>query len=242
MRLSVIIPAYNEAKRLPNTLIEIDKHLSKVDFAYEIIIVDNNSKDATKEVAERFAGLMKNIKVIGCRTQGKGAAVKTGMLEAKGEYRAFTDADNSISMDQIIDALKYFSVNGGKNDYGVVIGSRDVSGAKHDQPWYRKIAGNIGNIIIQALLLPGLWDTQCPLKIFTAEAAEKIFSVSKVKHWGFDVEILSLAKAFGYKIKEIPAVFINDLDSRVKASTYLDVLLEVCKIRYWLWTNEYNID
>jgi len=233
---SLIIPAYNEAKRLPNTLVEIKRHLEKVDFSYEVIIVDNASTDHTKDVIGRFEHLWPELRMIDCKIKGKGVAVKSGMLDAKGEYRAFTDADNSISIDQITDALKHFS----DGEFGVIIGSRDVKGAKHDQPWYRRIAGNIGNIIIQVLVLPGLWDTQCPMKIFKAEAAEKIFPLIKVKHWGFDVEILALAKKFGYKIKEIPAVFINDPNSKVKITTYLEVLWEVCKIRYWLWTNKYK--
>ena len=235
-RLSIIIPAYNEAKRLPITLLDMQNKLSGVNFPYEIIIVDNASTDHTADVVSRFMTGWKELKIIKCEIKGKGAAVQSGMLSAQGEYRAFTDADNSISADQIINALDSF-----KEGYGVVIGSRDVKGAKHDQPWYRRIAGNIGNIIIQVLLLPGLWDTQCPLKVFTAEAAEKIFPIIKVKHWGFDVEILALAKKFGYKIKEIPAIFINDTNSKVKASTYIEVLLEVVKIRLWLWFGAYNL-
>ncbi len=235
--LSIIIPAYNEAKRLPNTLIDMKRHLDKVDFPYEVIVVDNNSTDHTKDVIGRFELLWNELRMVECNVPGKGAAVKVGMLNAKGKYRGFTDADNSISTDQIINALKHFD---GK--YDVIIGSRDVKGAKHDQPWYRRIAGNIGNIIIQVLLLPGLWDTQCPLKLFTEEAAEKVFKLSRVGHWGFDVEILSLARKFGYKIKEIPVVFMNDPNSKVKATTYIEVLWEVCKIRYWLWTNQYKIN
>ena len=232
--LSVIIPAYNEAKRLPLTLIDVNKHLSKADFDYEIIVVDNNSKDATREVAERFTHLLKNTKVIECTIQGKGAAVRAGMLAAKGEHRMFMDADNSVSVDRGISALKYF-----KEGYGVVIGSRDVGGAKNDQPWYRQIAGNIGNLIIQVLLLPGLWDTQCPMKIFSAEAAEKVFPKMKINKWGFDVEVLALAKKFGYKIKEVPAIFINDPNSKVKASAYIKTFLEIFKIRLWLWFGKY---
>ncbi len=234
--LSVIIPAYNEAKRLPPTLVDINKHLEKVDFEYEIIVVDNNSTDATSEVVERFSHIIKNLKLVKLEMKGKGLAVKEGMLKATGEYRAFTDADNSISFDQIINALKHFN-----NGVDVVIGSRDVKGAREEQPWYRQLAGNIGNLIIQALLLPGLWDTQCPLKIFKAEVAKKVFSVSRIKHWGFDVEILSLAKKMGYKIKEIPAVFISALGSGIKPITYVYVLLEVFKIKWWLITNKYNL-
>jgi len=234
--LSVIIPAYNEAKRLPTTLVEINKHLEKIDFDCEIIVVDNNSTDATADVVERFSHIIKNLKLVKLQIKGKGFAVKEGMLKAQGEYRAFTDADNSISFDQIINSLKYFN-----DDVDVVIGSRDVKGAHHDQPWYRRLAGNIGNLIIQVLVLPGIWDTQCPLKVFKAEAAERIFSLSKIGHWGFDVEILGLAKKMGYKIKEIPAVFINAEGSGVKPTTYIWVLLEVLKIKWWMIIGKYKI-
>jgi dolichyl-phosphate beta-glucosyltransferase len=235
IHLSLIIPAYNEAKRLPITLIDADRHLQSVDFSYEIIVVDNGSTDGTREVVERFEKLIRNLRVISEENGGKGLAVKTGMLSAKGLYRAFIDADNSVSVDQVIDALPYF-----KNGYEVVIGSRSIRGGKKDQPWYRIIAGSFGNLIIQALLLPGFWDTQCPMKIFRADVAERVFKISRIRHFGFDVEVISLAKKMGYKIKEVPAVFKNDINSKVKAGSYLQVLWDVLKIRFWLWTNGYN--
>ncbi|MDI6717527.1 MAG: glycosyltransferase family 2 protein [Patescibacteria group bacterium] len=236
--LSVIIPAYNEAKRISLTLIDVNKHLSKANFTYEIIVVDNNSKDATKEIAERFSHIIKNLRVIECPIQGKANAVKMGMLSAKGDIRLFTDADNSTSIDQVYKMFPYF-----EKGYNIVIGSRDVEEAKliPSQPWYRRLGGNIGNLVIQALLLPGIWDTQCGFKALTAEVAEKIFSMAKIRGWGFDAEILALAKTLGYKIKEIPVVWVNSPFSHVKASAYLEVLWEVFKIRWWLTTNRYKI-
>lgn len=123
--LSVIIPAYNEAKRLPLTLIDIDKHLSNADFSYEIIVVDNNSHDATLEVATRFSHIIKNMRVIECKIQGKGAAVKKGMLDAKGSIRLFTDADNSTSVDHFFKMRHLF-----QEGYDIVIASRDVEGGE----------------------------------------------------------------------------------------------------------------
>jgi len=236
--LSVVIPAYNEAKRLPLTLIDIDRHLSKAEFSYEIIVFDNNSTDATREVVQRFSHLIKNLRLVECKVPGKGATVKKGMLEAKGSIKLFMDADNSTSIDQFQNMKPYF--DGG---YDVVIGSRDIEGAKMEppQPWYKRLAGNIGNLFIQALLLPGIWDTQCGFKAFTEEAALKIFPLVKITRWGFDVEILSLAKKMGYKIKEIPVIWVNDPFSRVKLTSYIQVLCEVVKIRYWLTTNKYNL-
>lgn len=235
--LSVIIPAYNEAKSLPLTLIDIDKHLKEAGYSYEIIVVNNDSTDATGEIAERLSHLIKNLRLINCKVLGKGAAVKKGILEAKGEIRIFMDADNSTSIDQFSKMIPYF-----KEGYGVVIGSRDIKGAKlvPPQAWYKRLAGNIGNLIIQAVLLPGIWDTQCGFKAFTEEAALKIFPLIKIGRWGFDAEVLTLAKLFGYKIKEIPVVWVNNPFSRVKFSTYFQVLLEVFKVKWWIITRKYQ--
>jgi dolichyl-phosphate beta-glucosyltransferase len=235
--LSVIIPAYNESKRLPLTLIDIDKHLQKVPFLYEIIVVDNNSKDATKEIALRFSSIIKNMRVIECRTQGKGAAVRKGMLDAKGQIRLFTDADNSTSADQFLKMQHFF-----REGYDVVIGSRDVSGARLEppQPWYRVLLGNLGNIFIQIMLLRGIKDTQCGFKAFTDRAAEKIFSLVTIASWGFDVESLSLAKMFGYKIKEVPVTWVNSAESKVKSTAYIQVLWEVVKIKMRMIAGYYS--
>ncbi len=236
--LSIIIPAHNEAKRLPLTLIDIDKHLSKGDFSYEIIVADNNSTDATREVVRRFSHLIKNLQLLECKVPGKGATVKKGILEANGDIRLFMDADNSTSIDQFQKMKPYFP-----EGYDVVIGSRDVEGAKKEppQPWHKTLAGNVGNLFIQALLLPGIWDTQCGFKAFTEEAALKIFPLLKIDRWGFDVEVLGLAKKMGYKIKEIPVFWVNDPFSQVGPFAYLQVLWEVVKIRYWLSFKKYKL-
>ena len=236
--LSVIIPAYNESKRLSLTLMDINKHLSQADFSYEILIVNDGSKDSTAEIAERFTHLIKNLRVIDNKeNHGKGWVVRQGMLKAKGEIRLFTDADNSTSVDQFSKMIPYF-----KDGYQVVIGSRDVKGAQlvPPQPWYKGLAGDMGNLVIQALLLRGMWDTQCGFKAFTAEAAEKIFPLAKIDRWSFDVEILSLAKKLSYKIKEIPVIWVNDPMSHVKASAYIQFFGEVFKIKWWMMTNKYK--
>ena len=226
--LSVIIPAYNEAKRIPLTLIDIDKHLERVSFSYEIIVVDNNSKDATREVAERFAQTIPHMRVVECTIQGKGAAVRMGMKEAQGHIRLFTDADNSTAITHFFAMQHYF-----EEGYDVVIGSRDIKGAQTDppQPWYRRILGDMGNVFIQFMLLRGIKDTQCGFKAFSAVAVRDVFSNAQVNGWGFDVEVLALAKKFGYHIKEVPVVWVNDPFSHVSPFAYLQVLLEVVKIK-----------
>ncbi|OGZ03453.1 MAG: hypothetical protein A2390_00800 [Candidatus Liptonbacteria bacterium RIFOXYB1_FULL_36_10] len=229
--LSIIIPAYNEAKRLPLTLIDIDKKVREMDLeSYEILVVDDGSKDETVEVTKRFLPIISNLKILESeKNHGKGAVVRKGMLEAHGAIRIFMDADNSTTIDQFLTMRPYF-----EEGAQVVIGSRDVKGAKLDppQPFYKRILGNMGNLFIQALVLPGIWDTQCGFKAFTAKAAEEIFSQTKVDRWAFDIEALVLAKKMGYEIKEIPVHWVNDLRSRVKLSAYMQVLLETVSI-WW---------
>ena len=242
--LSVIIPAYNEAKRLPLTLVDIDKHLSEIGFPYEIVVVNDGSKDQTAEIVRRFSHLMKNLRLIDNKeNHGKGWVVRQGMLESEGAVRIFTDADNSTSIDQFSKMLPYLpSPSGEEGKFDIVVGSRDIPGAKliPPQPWYKRIAGNAGNIIIQILLLPKMWDTQCGFKAFTAESAQKIFSISKIDKWAFDVEALSLAKEMGYKVKEIPVVWVNNPFSKVKLSSYVKFLWEVVKIKWWLVRGKYG--
>ncbi len=236
--LSIIIPAYNEADRIPLTLIDMDKRLSAAPYSYEILVVNDGSKDNTAEVVRSLEKMVKNLKLVDNQeNKGKGGVVRQGMLLAKGKIRLFTDADNSTSIDQFNNMLPYF-----QEGYDVVICSRPMKGSKLDpaEPIYKQIPGKLGNLFIQALLLPGIWDTQCGFKAFTEEAAERIFQISRIPGWGFDVEILALAKRMGYRIKEIPVHWVNDLRSHVTAMAYLKVLLETVKIRWWLWTNKYR--
>ncbi|MDO8430159.1 MAG: glycosyltransferase family 2 protein [bacterium] len=237
--LSVIIPAYNEAKRLPLTLIDIDKHLETQEYSYEILVVNDGSTDETPEIVKRFFPMVENLKLIDNKeNHGKGAAVKQGMLAGKGTWRLFMDADNSTSIVEFNKMIPYF-----KEGYEVVIGSRDVKGSRMlpSQRFYKRWLGNFGNLIIQALLLPGIWDTQCGFKCFSDEAAEKIFRRTKIDRWGFDAEALAIGKALSYEIKEMPIFWVNDTRTYVSFLTYLQVLWETAKIRWWLWRNSYGL-
>lgn len=237
--LSIIIPAYNEEKRLPRTLREMDKYLRNVKYSYEILVVNDGSKDRTAQVVREMENEIKNLVLLDNRVnQGKGGVVKDGMLKAKGEIRLFTDADDSTTIDHFEKMQPLF-----QKGYDVVIGSRAVRGAFLDppQPIMRRIPGKIGNLIIQILVLPGIWDTQCGFKAFAAKAAQDVFSRAKITGWGFDVECLALARKMGFKIKEIPVHWVNDLNSRVGASAYLQVLVETIRIRLRLWTNAYGV-
>ncbi|MBI2594905.1 MAG: glycosyltransferase family 2 protein [Candidatus Colwellbacteria bacterium] len=242
--LSVIISVRNEVERLPVTLIDIDRHLSQAGFTYEILVIDGNSDDGTQELVERFRDLVSNLRLIEIGANiGKGGNVKRGMLEAQGKYRLFADADNATSIDQFDNMLPYF-----KEGYDIVIGSRAVKGARLNppQPLVKQLLGKAGNLFIQLVVLPGIWDTQAGFKAFTEEAAMKIFPLQKIsgappKGWGFDVEVLALARRLGMRIKEMPITWVNDPNSKVTPMAYFGVLLETVKIRYWLLRNVYNL-
>lgn len=238
--LSVIVPAYNEAERIPLTLLDMDKHLSEADFSYEIIVVNDGSKDKTAEIVEKMAQTIPHLTLINNeKNQGKGGVVRDGMLAAKGQYRIFTDADNSTSIDQFEHMLPFL-----KEGYEVVIGSRAVKGAKLEppQPLYKQLLGRMSNLVIQAMNLPGIWDSQCGFKAFDAEAAERIFPLTKVNGWGFDIEVLALARSLGYRVKEIPVRWVNDTASHVRLSAYLKVFVENVKIRLWLIIGAYKVE
>ncbi|OGY62814.1 MAG: hypothetical protein A2745_03415 [Candidatus Harrisonbacteria bacterium RIFCSPHIGHO2_01_FULL_44_13] len=246
--LSVIIPAYNEADRLPLTLIDVDRHLSEQEYSYEIIVVNDGSTDSTAEIARRFISLIPNLKLLDNPTnQGKGLAVKQGMLSAKGNWRLFMDADNSTSVVEFNKMMPYLSAGGGsiygkKETYDVIIGSRSVRGArKRPGPaLIRWLLDKFNNLAIQLLLLRGVWDTQCGFKCFSEAAADRIFPLIKIDRWGFDIEALALAKVLGYKIKEMPIFWSESGYSHVRLSDHLQILWEAFKIRWWLWRGKYE--
>lgn len=238
MYLSVIIPAYNEERRIEKTLLSVYEYLSRQNYDYEIIVVNDGSVDRTTEVVSNLSLKIKNLKLIDEKiNHGKGWGVKRGMIEARGDYCLFMDADNSTTIDQIENFWPHI-----QNSFDVVIASIAVKGAEaaHTEPFYKRILGKLGNLWIQFWVLPGIWDSQRGFKLFTAKAAQDIFPKLKIARWGFDIEALALARKFGYKIKEVPIKWVNDPESKVKPSAYFQVLLETLKIRWWLWSNKYS--
>jgi len=230
-KLSVIIPAYNEEKRLPKTLEEIDKYLSRQNYGYEIVVVSDGSKDKTAEVVNKLKLQIENLKLIDNKeNHGKGYVTRQGLLEAKGDFRLFTDADNSTSVDQVEKMWPEF-----EKGFDIVIGSRDVKGAILDppQPWLRQIILGEGFKLYRKIII-GLWkieDTQCGFKCFTKKVAENVLPKCKIDRFAFDPEILVLAQKNGFKIKEIPIIWKNDLESKVKFKSMVKMALDMVKIR-----------
>lgn len=239
MYLSVVIPAYNEEKRLPKTLIEIDKYLKKQKYVYEIIVVSDGSKDKTGDLVRYLQKEIKGLRLIDNKeNHGKGFVVRQAMLEAAGQYRLFMDADNATTIDQVENFFPYL-----QQGFDLAIGSRDVPGAKLDppQPPIRVFVGNVFNLMTQIIVgLWGIWDTQCGFKMMTGEAAEKILPKCKIDRWAFDPEILKLAKREGYSIKEVPVHWKNDLESKVKLRSTIRMAFDLLRIRWNLLTFRYG--
>jgi len=241
--LSVIISAYKEAKRIGENLLEMEKYLSTKNFTYEVVVVVDGSPDNTAEVTRGYANRVKNLRVIDNKeNHGKGYGIRQGLLEAKGEYRLFLDADGSTSITHLDAFLPEF-----QNGYDVVIGSRDIEGAFvqiHQAKW-KETFGNMGNWAIRIIL--GLWsypDTQCGFKMLSAKAAEAVASRMVVDRFGFDFELIVLAKKLGFKIKQLPVRWLNEEGSTVTLTGpngYIQVLIDLFKTRMRLWGGRYHL-
>src|SRR3989344_2317795 len=224
--LSLIIPAYNEEDRIGKILNRIREYFKEQPYSWEVLAVIDGAKDRTFEVVksteDSFGG---RLRIINNEiNHGKGYVVRQGMLEAEGEYRVFTDADNSTDISYLAPMLEKF-----KEGYDVVISSRDKkdapgAGQAVPQSRLKRQLGNLGNIFIQLVAVSGIWDTQNGFKGFTAAAAQDIFSCARIDRWGFDIEALALARKLGYKIGIIPIVWKNDPKSHVNLSGYLKTL------------------
>jgi dolichyl-phosphate beta-glucosyltransferase len=229
--LSVIIPAYNEEQRLPGTLESVYDYLTAAGRDFEIVVVDDGSHDHTVEVVDDFAREHPRVRVLSYQpNQGKGHALRTGILSAKGELMLIDDADGSSPIEELV-RLEAGITSGAD----VAIGSRAKPDAtrKVEALAYRKVIGNTFNAIVQGLLLPGIYDTQCGFKLFKGNVARDIFSASRIDGYGFDVEILYIAKLRGYKIEEVAINWHNVAGSKV--NVFIDspkMLVDVLQIAF----------
>jgi dolichyl-phosphate beta-glucosyltransferase len=220
--LSVVIPAYNEERRLPQTLQSVVDFLAGQSYASEVIVVDDGSGDETAQVVESFRASHPGVTLIRNDHRGKGYAVRTGVLAAQGHIVLFSDADLSTPIEEIAQLLPWF-----EHGYGLVIGSREGSGAKRIQePFYRHIMGRVFNFVVRVLTVRGIDDTQCGFKAFRDDVARDLFTRMKLYGesaqtvtgsmvTGFDVEVLFIGYKAGYKIKEVPVEWRYGNESKV---------------------------
>ncbi|MDI6845511.1 MAG: glycosyltransferase family 2 protein [Candidatus Saccharicenans sp.] len=228
--LSIVIPAFNEEKRIGFTLFLIKDYLESRKIEAEVILVDDGSQDRTAGVAREVMADYPRFRLIQLPVnRGKGAAVRTGMLEASGELILFTDADLSTPIEEMEKLLPL-----AREGYEVVIGSRALPGSeiKKRQGWLRERMGKFFNLLVRLLVLGGFRDTQCGFKLFRREAARNVFSRLQTDGFAFDVEALVLALSAGYRVAEVPVVWINHPESRVRLfRSSLKMFCELLKIR-----------
>ncbi|MBD3279176.1 MAG: glycosyltransferase [Candidatus Pacebacteria bacterium] len=236
--LAVIIPSYNEQNNLKRGVLDqVVGYLKKQDYSWEIILSDDGSTDGTLTELKKFAQAHQNVKVLANTHAGKGPTVKAGMLAAQAAWRLYTDFDQSTPLKEVKKLLRYVP------DYDVIFGSREMIGAKREkEPFYRHLMGRVWNIVVQALAIPGMLDTQCGFKMFSAEATEKLFNAlyvysgeKKIKAaytGAFDVELLYLANKFNYRIREVPIKWQHYQTERVNpVRDSLLMLRDILKIR-----------
>jgi dolichyl-phosphate beta-glucosyltransferase len=239
--LSVIIPAYTEEKRIGHTLEAIYTYLQPQPYTWEILVALDGPKDNTLGVVKNFAEGKEQVRWIDRQeNRGKGYTVRQGMLAAAGKVRLFTDADNSTDM-RHFDKMKPLFDQGAN----VVIASRDAKDAplarqSIPQPWYKRFLGNAGNLFIQLMVIPGIWDTRCGFKAFSAEAAQKVFGAARMDGWSFDDESLALARRFGYKVQVVGADWNDAEGTHVRKMDYIKNIIEAVRIRWYLMSGVYN--
>lgn len=235
--LSIIIPVYNEERRLPGTLEEVLKFLSTQPYPAEVIVVDNGSQDRTLAIAREYANIQPLLTVLHIPQRGKGSAVKQGMLAARGDYRFMCDADFSMPASEIERFLPPKLT-----DFDIAIASREAPGAKrYNEPHYRHFIGRIFNGLIRLIALPGLHDTQCGFKCFRAEVAEDIFPLQTIPGWAFDVELLFIARKRGYRIVELPVPWYFNPESKIHViRDATRMALDLLKIRLNAWRGIYD--
>ncbi len=242
MYLSWIIPAYNEERRIERAIRQVDAYLRSRNFpgGYEIVVSSSASNDRTAEIVLGLMHEFPRLKLTEVVNLGKGLAVRHGILSAHGDIRLFADSDNSTPP-EYFDAMRSLFQQG----YDVVISSRDpkdAPGAARDveEPWYRELLANLGNLVIQSVGVWGVWDTQNGFKAFSARAAKGIFSRTRIHGWAFDIEVLALARRLGYRMGIIPVRWRHDPDSRLTPGVYVEVLADVFRIRWNFLTGHYR--
>ena len=235
--LSVVIPAYNEERRLPETLETVCGYLATKAYAWEIIVADDGSDDTTGAVVSRISQTDERVKLLTLPHRGKGWAVKNGMLAARGEYRFLCDADLSMPID-LLDRL----LPGKDASAEIIIGSREAPGSRRfGEPRRRWLMGRVFNTMTRVLATPGIADTQCGFKVFHSTAAETLFALQTLDGFAFDAEILFLARQRGFRVAEVGIDWHYRAESKVRPirdgwRTFRDLII----VRYRSLTGRYD--
>jgi dolichyl-phosphate beta-glucosyltransferase len=236
--LSIVIPAYNEADRLPTTLRDLGEFLRQQAYGAEIVVVDDGSRDTTAAVVQAAAHADSRIHLIASTHRGKGAAVRQGMLAARADVRVMCDADLSMPPTEVPKLLAALAQGA-----DVALATREGAGARRiAEPFHRHLMGRAFNLLVRALAVPDLQDTQCGFKAFTASAARTLFGQATVDGFGFDVEVLYLARKYGLRLQEIPIVWYYQSSSRVSPlRDTLRMVHDLLRVRWNDWRGRYML-
>ena len=228
--LSVVIPAYNEAGRIASTLQQVEDYLTSQDYTWEVLVVNDGSTDDTAALVDEYIQQHKSFTLLRVPHGGKGWAVRHGMLQARGEYRFMADADLAMPIEQLSLFLPPNSP-----DCDIAIASREAPGARRiGEPPLRHLMGRVYNLLIRLFLVPGLRDTQCGFKCYKGDVAQELFSLQRLPGWGFDMEVLFLARKRKLTICEVPIEWHYRSQSKVKPlRDSLAMAWEVLRVRWY---------
>jgi len=229
VELSVVVPCFNEAARLPASLEQAGGYLELQGSAFELLLVDDGSSDRTPKLIREAASRDRHVhSVLLPANRGKGRAVAEGVARSRGGLVLISDADFSAPIEEMPKLEAAIAAGA-----DVAIGSRAKRGAREvDQPLYRRLMGKSFNLLVQGLLLPGIWDTQCGFKLFRGDVARDLFGRLQTDGFAYDVEILVLARRSGYRISEVPVRWINSSTTRVQTVKHSgQMLTDVLHIR-----------
>ena len=231
VHLSVVIPAFEEAGRLDRTLRRVRVYLDGQSFSSEVLVVVDGGGDGTLEIARKWETDWSTLRVLDNKVnQGKGFAVRCGMLVSRGRYLLFSDADLSTPIDQVERLLVALEAGG-----DVAIGSRALAGSdvRVRQAWWRELMGRLFNRVVRLIALSDVLDTQCGFKCFRRDAGRQIFARQRIWRFSFDVELLWIARKLGYRVTEVPVTWVNDPSSRVHPlRDSLRMLVDLVRVRY----------
>jgi dolichyl-phosphate beta-glucosyltransferase len=234
---SIIIPAWNEERRIGGSLAKIADFVHGHSQSIEVIVSDDGSQDATAGIVEEFARRYPFVRLLRNRHGGKGAAIKAGVAAGEGQYLVISDADLAVPIEEVLKFLPP-ALDG----YDVAIASREGKGAKRiNEPYYRHLMGRVYNLLVQVAAVPGIRDTQCGFKAFRREVARQIFPQQTIEGWGFDVEILFIARRFGYRVVEVPVTWYYGAESKVRpVKDTLGMVRDLWQVRRNAWKGLYE--
>jgi len=236
--LTVVIPAFNEAGRIAETVDRVARELAAMAIAWELIVVNDGSTDETSAIARARAAVDPRVRVIDITHAGKGAAVRHGMLAARGAWCFLADADLSMPIDNL---RRFYDPARGLPDVPIVIGSREAHGSRRfEEPLRRHLIGRAFNVTARLLVGLRIQDTQCGFKLFSGDAARALFAAQQLDGFSFDVEVLALARWAGFDVREVPIDWHYDRDSKVSWRAGAAAFADLVRIRWNLLRGVYG--